>query len=156
LRLTGQNPECFNSGDVPVQQGGGWSAWQPRIRSRKEIEEERIAFGVLPKPVQRALKRAAAKVIDRIATEEDAEALIAQINAREEIAQVEAAAKLELSIARQRWKQVYDYIVQSLILQQLYERRQREFELAAELERQRIERMDQSDIAEIWSIWSQM
>jgi hypothetical protein len=107
---------------------GGW--WVgPRQRTKKEIEEERVKFGVLPKPVQKAVRRAAKKVVEGVDSKEEAAELLSRIARGERVS--DPAIKAEIKRASYKWNPKYGKATDAVVADSLLNR---EAEEAAELE----------------------
>lgn len=51
---------------------GGWAFPQPKIKTREEIEQERIALGIIPAPIKRIVEKQARRVIAKATKQADA------------------------------------------------------------------------------------
>lgn len=117
--LGGQLSSPVTTTTQPTAASGGW--WVgPRKRTKKELEDERIKFGVLPKPVQKAVRRAAKKVVDGVDSKAEAADLLARIARGERVS--EPAVRAEVKRIQQRWNEKYAKVADAVVADSLLTR----------------------------------
>jgi hypothetical protein len=117
---------------VEVVGGGGWSHFfNPRKRSKNEIDDERVRLGILPAPVQKAIVGAAKKVVSDAKADR---ALESEVLAGDGV--VEPYVRAAVKRTGRKYRDEYTTV-------------------AADLARSVLEQ-EASELAEIWELWNSM
>ena len=117
---TNRNDTALARGVGPSVEGGGGHlvhGWQRR-KTRKQIDEERIALGIIPAPVAKIAEKIARKAI-RKAEEQSAPDVLAWAALQEQQATYERQMRAEMARQNQVWEAAYTRLIKIAIEEKL-------------------------------------
>lgn len=124
---TNLNDTALARGVGPSVDGGGGHlvhGWQRR-KTRKQIEEERIALGIIPAPVAKIAEKIAAKAIQK-AVEQREPDVLAWVAEREQQATYARQMRTEMARQNQAWDRAYERLIQLAIEERIQNDRDNE------------------------------